>query len=109
MVTRGVLLLPFLRSCDGTLKRNCTDSEDGWTLDHHLDSWLQSEVQLFHRAISLALFFLAVLILAVGMIFHTASIDLAVLLGAMVPVAIFGLRRVGSVLPSRRALKAGTH
>ncbi len=97
------------RSCNScALKKNCTESEDGRKLEHHLDSWLQSEVHRFHRGISVALLFLAGLILALEMTFHTASIDLAVLLGAMVPVAIFGLRRVGSVLPSQHAVRNGT-
>src|SRR6476660_1607757 len=76
------------KSCNScALKRNCTDSEDGRTLDHHpLDSWLQSEVRRFHRGISLALVFLAGLILLVEMTLQTATAALAVLLCVMVPV-----------------------
>lgn len=82
------------KSCNScALKRNCTDSEDGRTLDHHpLDSWLQSEVRRFHRGISLALVFLAGLILLVEMTLQTATADLAVLLCVMVPVAIMAAR-----------------
>ena len=81
------------KSCNScALKKNCTDSEDGRTLEHHLDSWLQSEVRRFHRGISLALLFLAGLILSVEMTLQTATTDLAVLLGAMVPVAIVATR-----------------
>ena len=57
-----------------------------------LDSWLQSEVRRFHRGISLALVFLAGLILSVEMTLQTATADLAVLLCAMVPVAIMATR-----------------
>jgi len=70
------------------LKRNCTDSEDGRKLEHHLDSWLQSEVRRFHHGISLVLLFLAGLILSVEITLQTATTDLAVLLSAMVPIAI---------------------
>jgi len=49
---------------------------------------LQSEVRRFHRGISLALLFLAGLILSLEIILQTATVDLMVLLGAMVPVAI---------------------
>ena len=82
------------KSCNScALKRNCTDSDDGRTLDHHpLDSWLQSEVRRFHRGISLALVFLAGLILLVEMTLQTATADLAVLLCVMVPVAIMATR-----------------
>ena len=81
------------KSCNScVLKKNCTDSEDGRKLEHHLDSWLQSEVRRFHRGISLALLFLAGLILSLEIILQSAATDLAVLLGAMVPVAIAATR-----------------
>jgi hypothetical protein len=53
---------------------------------------LQSEVRRFHRGISLALLFLAGLILSLEIILQTATADLMVLLGAMVPVAILTTR-----------------
>ena len=38
------------KACNScVLKKNCTDSEDGRKLEHHLDSWLQSEVRRFHQ------------------------------------------------------------
>lgn len=81
------------KSCNScALKKNCTDSEDGRTLDHPLDSWLQSEVHRFHRGISLTLVFLAGLILALEMTAQPGTIDFAVLLCAMVPVAIMATR-----------------
>ena len=81
------------KSCNScALKENCTDSEDGRRLEHHLDSWLQSEVRRFHHGISLALLFLAGLILSLETTLQTATTDLAVLLSAMVPVAIMATR-----------------
>jgi Transposase DDE domain len=81
------------KSCNSCeLKKECTNSDDGRRLEHHLDSWLQSEIHRFHRGISLALLFLAALILSLEAIFETAAIDLAVLLTAMVSVAIAATR-----------------
>ena len=81
------------KSCNAcVLKKNCTDSQEGRELEHHPDSWLQSEVRRFHRGISLALLFLAGLILSLEVILQTATADLMVLLGAMVPVAIAATR-----------------
>jgi hypothetical protein len=77
------------KSCNACVrKKNCTDSQEGRELEHHPDSWLQSEVRRFDRGISLALLFLAGLILSLEIILQTATADLMVLLGAMVPVAI---------------------
>jgi hypothetical protein len=81
------------KSCNScVLKKNCTDSDDGRKLEHHHDSWLQSEVRRFHRGISLTLLFLAGLILSLEIILQTATADLMVLLLVMVPVAIVTTR-----------------
>ena len=81
------------KSCNScALKKHCTDSEDGRNLEHHLDSWLQSEVRRFHRGISLALLLVAGLILFVEMTLQTTISDLAVLLTAVVPVAVVATR-----------------
>jgi hypothetical protein len=81
------------KSCNScALKKKCTNSDDGRRLEHHLDSWLQSEICRFHRGISLALLFLAALILSLEAALETAAIDLAVLVTVMVPVAIAATR-----------------
>src|SRR5262249_14347000 len=46
-----------------SLKLNCTDSEEGRVLERAWDTWIDSEIRRFHRGISLALLFLATLIL----------------------------------------------
>jgi len=93
-------------SCNScSLKKNCTDSEDGRKLEHHLDSWLQSEVHRFHRGISLALLFLAGLILVLEMTGQTATADLAVLLIALAPVGAQATRLVSVSLRDRPAVK----
>ena len=80
------------KSCNScALKKECTNSDDGRRLEHHLDSWLQSEIRRFHRGISLALLFLAALILSLEMTVQTGTTDFGVLLCAMVPVAIMAI------------------
>lgn len=87
------------KSCNScALKTNCTDSDDGRKLDHHLDSWLRSEVRRFHRGISLALLLLAGLILTVEMTLHATSSELSVLLLAMLLVAVVARRVVSTSL-----------
>ena len=54
-------------------KKDCTDSDDGRVLESRLDAWLQSELNRFHRGISLALLLLAVLILAAEMMEYRAA------------------------------------
>ena len=81
------------KSCNScALKKECTNSDDGRRLEHHLDSWLQSEIRRFHRGISLALLFLAALILSLEAVLETSAIDLAVLLTVMLGVAIAATR-----------------
>ena len=81
------------KSCNScALKKHCTDSDDGRKLEHHPDSWLQSEIRRFHRGISLALLFLAGLILALEITLQTTATDLAVLLITIVPVALVATR-----------------
>jgi hypothetical protein len=81
------------KSCNScSLKKECTNSDEGRRLEHPLDSWLQSEIIRFHRGISLTVLFLAALILSLEVVLETAAIDLVVLLTAMVPVAIAATR-----------------
>lgn len=47
------------------IKAQCTDSSTGREIERHLDSWLTSEIGRFHRGISLALLFLAALLLVI--------------------------------------------
>ena len=42
-----------------SMKSRCTDSDRGRTIEHAVDSWLQSELRRFHRGMSLTLFALA--------------------------------------------------
>jgi len=73
-------------------KPDCTDSDDGRVLESRLDTWLQSELNRFHRGISLALLLLAVLILGVEMFEHQAMRDWLVLVVFLLPIGFAGSR-----------------
>jgi hypothetical protein len=73
-------------------KQDCTDSEDGRVLESRLDAWLQSELNRFHRGISLALLLLAALILAAEMFEYRAARDWLVLGLLLLPIGLAGSR-----------------
>ena len=73
-----------------SIKHLCTESDDGREIEHDPDSWLESELARFHRGISLALLFLAGLLLVVEMIRHENPTELLILSGFLVPVALLG-------------------
>lgn len=83
---------PAHKCNDCNIKNNCTDSDDGRVLESRLDAWLQSELNRFHRGISLALLLLAVLILAVEMFEHQAPRDWLVLVALLLPIGFAGSR-----------------
>jgi hypothetical protein len=79
--------------CNGChVKGDCTDSHHGRVLESRLDAWLQSELNRFHRGISLALLLLAVLILGVELFLHQSPRDWLVLLGLLLPIGFAGSR-----------------
>ncbi len=73
-------------------KKDCTDSSAGRVLESRLDAWLQSELNRFHRGISLALLLLAVLILAAEMFEYQAARDWLVLVVVLLPIGLAGSR-----------------
>ena len=85
-----------------SIKHLCTESEQGREIEHNPDSWLESELARFHRGISLALLFLAGLLLGVEMIRHQGSMDLIVLSGLLVAIALVSSRLLSSFLAARR-------
>ena len=76
------------------IKENCTDSDTGREIEHHLDSWLQSELRRFHRGISLALLLLAMLILAIEMVRHNRFGELLLPASLLAPIGAIGLHLV---------------
>jgi hypothetical protein len=60
-------------------KAECTDSDEGREVVHAMDPWPHSEAGRFHRGISLAVAFIAGLILAAESTRNHAPLELAVL------------------------------
>jgi hypothetical protein len=78
-------------NCCG-VKKNCTDSNDGRTIERPIDSWLRSEMRLFHRGLSMALILLAGLILLTDIAHFGQQRDLLVLGSLLAPVAILAVK-----------------
>jgi hypothetical protein len=64
-----------------SLKLNCTDSDAGRTLEKRFDLWIESELRRFHRGISLALLFLASILLAAEAFRYSLPRERALLVG----------------------------
>jgi len=79
-------------------KSDCTDSDDGRQIEHHLDSWLRSEVRRFHRGLSLVLLLLAAVILAAETGRQDSSRDWIVLGVLLTLICGFGVRHLASFL-----------
>lgn len=80
------------------IKGNCTDSDQGREIEHHIDSWLQSEIRRFHRGLSLALLLLAGLILAVEIVRYNRPKELLVLVSLLSPISAVGMRLLSGFL-----------
>jgi hypothetical protein len=85
-----------------SIKRLCTESDEGREIEHNPDSWLESELARFHRGISLALLLLAGLLLVVEMIRHQKPTELLILTGFLVPVALLGSQLSSVFFAARR-------
>jgi hypothetical protein len=85
-----------------SIKHLCTESEEGREIEHNPDSWLESEIARFHRGISLALLFLAGLLLVVEMIRHQRPMELLILSGFLVPIALLGSQLSSAYFAPRR-------
>ena len=71
-------------------KKDCTDSDDGRELESRLDTWVKSELRRFHRGISLTLFLLAALLLAMEMLRHNDWRDWLLLGVLLAPIGFAG-------------------
>ena len=76
----------WCNSC--SLKLNCTSSNEGRVLETRLASWFESELRRFHRALSLALLLLAIIILAAESFRHTRPQELALLISLLLCAGI---------------------
>lgn len=91
-VVRYLAPAPICNKCG--FKVNCTDSDTGREIERRLDPWLQSELQRFHRGISLALILLAVLILVIEMVRYNRLEDLLLLAVLLAPIGAMGAHLV---------------
>ena len=87
-----------------SIKHLCTESDEGREIEHNPDSWLQSEIARFHHGISLALLFLAALLLVVEMLRHQRPMELLILSGLLVPIALLGSQLLSAFLTPGRAV-----
>jgi hypothetical protein len=85
-----------------SIKHLCAESDEGREIEHNPDSWLESEIARFHRGISLALLFLAGLPLVVEMLRHQRPMELLILSGFLVPIALLGSQLSLAFLAPRR-------
>ncbi len=77
--------------CNGCPRKDaCTDSDDGREIVRALDPWPHSEAGRFHRAVSLLLVALALLIIVVGAIRNHAPAEAAALLVLLVAALAVG-------------------
>jgi hypothetical protein len=75
-----------------SLKKNCTDSEEGRLLENRLDSWLESELRRFHRGISLVLLLLATILLVAETARHAEPRELLILGGLLISLGIVEIK-----------------
>jgi hypothetical protein len=86
-----------------SLKRNCTDSDDGRLLERRLDSWLESELRRFHRGLSLALFLLATVLLVAETVRHSSPREVLIVGTLLIPVGLIETRLFASFLSRQRS------
>src|SRR5262249_9607905 len=96
---RGIM--QYRAEADGcnscSLKLNCTDSNEGRVLETQMASWFESELRRFHRALSLALLLLAVIILGTESFRYTRPNELALLISLLLGVGT-AMARLGASL-----------
>lgn len=78
-------------NCCG-IKKDCTDSDQGRLIERPLDAWVRSELRRFHRGISVALLFLAALILVAEIVHFNRPRDLLLLGGFLAPIGLYGAK-----------------
>ena len=75
-----------------SLKLNCTDSDEGRLLERRVDTWIESELRQFHRGISLALLFLATVIVLAEIVRYPLRRDRVALAALLVPHGLAELK-----------------
>jgi len=84
-----------------SIKHLCTESNEGREIEHHPESWLESELARFHRGISLSMLILAGLLLIVEMIRHQGTTELLVLGPLLLAITLLGTKFFSAFFASR--------
>jgi hypothetical protein len=80
-----------------SLKINCTDSDGGRMVERGLDTWIESEIRRFHRAISIALLVLAIVLLSAEYFRYSAPYDRNVVAVLLLPLTLAQLKLLSSL------------
>lgn len=80
-----------------SLKLNCTDSDAGRTLEKRFDLWIESELRRFHRGISLAVLFLASILLVTEVLRYSLPRERELLVGLLLLLALAQLKLLPSL------------
>jgi hypothetical protein len=73
------------------IKRDCTDSNQGREIEHHLDLWIRTGIGRFHAGISLALLLLAALLLVIEAVRYPQPHNLLLTAGPLAPITLLCL------------------
>lgn len=103
---RTVRYRALARHCNGCKRKgDCTDSDSGREIEHHLDLWLQTGLRQFHRGLSLTLIVLAGLLLVIEAARHLERNCVTLLAILFFAVALFGLRLLSPLRANEAAPK----
>lgn len=80
-----------------SLKLNCTDSNEGRTVQRRLHLWLESELRRFHRGISLALLLLASVLLCAEALRYSLPRERELLVGLLLLLTMAQLKLLPSL------------
>lgn len=84
-------------------KAECTDSDEGREIVRPLGSWAESEAGRFHRAISLMLVALALVVVSIVAARNPGGLELLVLGAALLPVPPLARHLLAAFRPDRYA------
>lgn len=80
-----------------SLKLNCTDSEQGRTLELRMENWLESELDRFHRGMSLSVLLLASVFLVAEFVRYPNVRNREALLALLLPMVMLQWKLLASL------------
>jgi len=82
-------------------KVDCTDSDSGREIEHHLDLWMRTGLRQFHRGLSLTLIVLAGLLLIIEVARYPERNCMTLLAIFLLAVFLFGVRLLSPLHPNK--------